>query len=200
MTTTPPNTSFGSRSQPGVGSLVHDNSRQSAMRILLRRFPREGEVQWLGIRPLRRGTIDVRDAVEAVAGIGLAGDHYRSRSAGKRQVTLIQAEHLAVVGALLNEESLDPARLRRNIVVAGLNLLALKDRRFRIGEALFEGSGLAHPCSRMEEELGLGGYNAMRGHGGLTARVIEGGVIRVGDAVRYEADAGQPDVEAEPVA
>ena len=81
---------------------------------------------------------------------------------------------------------LDPALLRRNIVVAGLNLLALKGRRFRIGGALLEGSGPCEPCSRMEEALGPGGYNAMRGHGGITARVVEGGLIRVGDAVAAE--------------
>lgn len=85
----------------------------------------------------------------------------------------------------MNETPVDPARLRRNIVVAGINLLALRACRFRIGDAVFEGSGLAHACSRMEEELGPGGYNAMRGHGGLTARVIRGGLIRVGNSVSY---------------
>ena len=73
--------------------------------------------------------------------------------------------------------------MRRNVVVRGINLLALKGRRFRIGSALLEASGECHPCSRMEEILGAGGYNAMRGLGGITARVIEGATIRVGDEV-----------------
>ena len=153
------------------------------LQALLGRFPRPGRVVWIGARPERRAPLLEADAVELRAGRGLTGDHYRSRSGGKRQVTLIQAEHLTVIGALLGEGPIDPARLRRNIVVAGINLLALKDRRFRIGSAVLEGSGLAHPCSRMEEALGPGGYNAMRGHGGLTARVLEDGVVRVGDAV-----------------
>jgi MOSC domain-containing protein YiiM len=71
--------------------------------------------------------------------------------------------------------------------VSGLNLLALRNERFRIGDVLFEGTGPCEPCSRMEEVLGAGGYNAMRGHGGITARVLSGGVIAVGDLLRYEA-------------
>jgi len=149
---------------------------------LLATLPQTGHVTWIGVRPARRASMMPIDAVEAIAGQGLAGDHYAHD--GKRQVTLIQAEHLAAVAAFVGRPVLDPALLRRNIVVAGLNLLALKGRRFRIGRALLlEGTGPCEPCSRMEEALGPGGYNAMRGHGGITARVIEGGLIRVGDAV-----------------
>ena len=186
---TPPRTArtaaLAERSSSGQDRRLSREAGENPMDALLSCFPRTGRVVWLGVRPGRRSAIDLCDWVEAVVDVGLAGDHYQSRSTGKRQVTLIQAEHLAVVGALLDEAQIDPARLRRNIVVSGINLLALKDRRFRIGDAVFEGSGLAHPCSRMEEELGPGGYNAMRGHGGLTARVIDGGLIRIGDAVGY---------------
>jgi MOSC domain-containing protein YiiM len=72
--------------------------------------------------------------------------------------------------------------------VSGINLLSLKGLRFRIGEAVLEGTGPCDPCSRMEENLGPGGFQAMRGHGGLTARVIEAGTVCVGD--RVEALAG----------
>jgi MOSC domain-containing protein YiiM len=153
------------------------------MALMMGQFPRPGRVEWIGLRPARRAPVQSVAEVLAEAGVGLAGDHYRSSRNGKRQVTLIQAEHLPVIAALAGIEGLDPALLRRNLVVSGINLLALKDRRFRIGAALFEGTGLAHPCSRMEETLGAGGYNAMRGHGGVTARVLEGGPIRIGDAL-----------------
>ena len=88
-----------------------------------------------------------------------------------------------MIASLAGLETATPEQLRRNLVVSGLPLLALKEARFRVGEVVLEGTGECHPCSRMEETLGEGGYNAVRGHGGLTARVIQGGVIRVGDVV-----------------
>jgi MOSC domain-containing protein YiiM len=80
----------------------------------------------------------------------------------------------------------NPQLLRRNLVVSGIPLIALKGRRFRIGEVLLEGTDACDPCSRMEAALGPGGYNAMRGHGGLCARIVEGGTIRIGDALQPE--------------
>ena len=117
------------------------------------------------------------------AGRGLRGDRWRGGAAGARQVTLIAAAHLHAVAGFLGLDAVEPARLRRNLVIEGANLLALKGHRFRLGAALLEHSGECHPCSRMEEEFGPGGYNAVRGHGGITARVIEGGAIRLGDAL-----------------
>ena len=107
-----------------------------------------------------------------------------SAGPGRRQVTLIQAEHLPVIASLCGLPEVAPEWLRRNVVVRGLPLLALRDRRFWVGEVLLEGTGECHPCSRMEEALGPGGYNAVRGHGGLTARVLQGGLIRLGDELR----------------
>jgi MOSC domain-containing protein YiiM len=153
---------------------------------LLARFPRAGRVAWIGVRPGRRSQVVAVDAVDAIAGRGLAGDHYAHD--GNRQVTLIQAEHLAAIAALAGRDAVDPASFRRNIAVTGVNLLALKGRRFRIGTAVLEATGPCDPCSRMEEALGPGGLNAVRGHGGITARVAVGGAIRVGDPVQAIVD------------
>ncbi len=158
-------------------------SKDSVVGRLLNIMPAPGIVTWLSIRPQRRAPVQVLTQVEALAGRGLAGDHYKGMATSTRQVTLIQAEHLPAVASFLNMPELDPALVRRNIVVKGINLLALKDKPFYVGEALLEMTGLCHPCSVMEQVLGEGGYNAMRGHGGITARIIQGGSIHVGDAV-----------------
>ena len=101
-----------------------------------------------------------------------------------RQVTLISQEFITQIAAHLSETDLDPARLRRNIVVSGLNLNALRRQRFWVGEALLEATQLCHPCARMEAELGPGGVIAMFGYGGLCAKVIESGEIECGASVR----------------
>jgi MOSC domain-containing protein YiiM len=124
------------------------------------------------------------EQAEARIDRGLTGDHRAERPGSPRQVTLIQREHLGAVAMLLRLDSVRPELTRRNLLVSGINLLALKDQRFAIGDVVLEGTGLCEPCSRMEANLGTGGYNAMRGHGGITARVVNGGVLRVGDAVR----------------
>jgi MOSC domain-containing protein YiiM len=141
-----------------------------------------GRLAWIGVRPERRAAVLELDEATLVAGTGIGGDRYRTTSNGARQVTLIERERLAAVASYLGRAA-GPAQLRRNLMVEGINLLALKDRRFRIGDALLEWSGECHPCSRMNEELGEGGYNAMRTHGGITARVLAGAVIRRGDVV-----------------
>lgn len=159
---------------------------KSTVGRLLATLPQVGLVEWIGLRTVRRAPLLAVAEATAETDRHLAGDHARPKPGGKRQITLIQHEHLgAVAGFLGLDAPVEPGRLRRNVAVSGLNLLALKNRRIRIGEeVVLEITGECHPCSRMEEELGPGGYNAMRGHGGLTARIIQGGVFRIGDEVR----------------
>ena len=146
-------------------------------------YAQTGCVQALCLRPARKTAAQTPNEVWAVAEQGLRGDRYANRG-GNRQVTLIQAEHVQAVASFLGRASIDFALTRRNILVSGLNLLALKGSYFEVGEALLQYTGECHPCSRMEEVLGAGGYNAMRGHGGITAKVIRGSKICQGDSVR----------------
>ena len=147
---------------------------------LFKLYIQSGSVVSMSVRPERAKPVRVIDSVNALENKGLEGD--RSKG-GSRQVTFIQQEHLSAVASFLGKTELDFTLTRRNILVNGINLLSLKGKQFQIGTAVFEYSGECHPCSRMEEALGKGGYNAMRGHGGITARVINSGSLKVTDAV-----------------
>lgn len=155
----------------------------SPLAALMNAPVRPGRVEWIGLRPARRVAMQMVEVASLDPEAGIVGDRYAGRS-GERHATLIQLENLAAIAAHLGLDAVRPERLRRNIVVSGLNLLALKDRRFQLGEAVLETTGECHPCSRMEEIFGSGGYNAVRGHGGITARVLEGGTVRIGDVIR----------------
>lgn len=155
---------------------------ESSLSKLLNAPIRPGRIVWIGLRPARRAAMVSVETAIASAAEGLAGDRYNGRS-GSRQVTLIQSEHLAAIASHLGLDAIAPEQLRRNIVVQGINLAALKGHHFRLGDAVLAWTGECHPCSRMEEAFGQGGYNAVRGHGGITARVTEGGSIAVGNSL-----------------
>lgn len=156
-------------------------SEKLTVKQLIQNLPQQGKVEWIGVRVEKRKPLTFVETVRVLIN-GLDGDHYAGRS-GNRSVTLIQKEHIDTVASLLHRDKVDPAELRRNIVVSGINLLALKDREFTIGTAVLKMTGLCHPCSRMEETFGEGGYNAVRGHGGINARVISTGIIALQDKV-----------------
>lgn len=154
----------------------------SPLATLLNADMRPGTVEWIGLRSQRRGLVTVVETVELDTSAGVIGDHYSNPRRGTRHVTLIQREDLDAIASYLAQD-VTPEQLRRNIVISGLNLLALKDKQFRLGTTLLEMTGECHPCSRMEETFGVGGYNAVRSHGGITARVLKSGTVRVGDAL-----------------
>ena len=153
------------------------------MAELLRTHAAPGHVSWIGLRPERLADMLCVDMAELLE-TGLVGDHARP---GKRALTLIQAEHLPVIAALAHREAISPQDLRRNIVVSGINLTALHNHPIRIGGAVVRMTTPCAPCSRMEKALGTGAYNAMRGHGGWCAEVVEPGPIQLGDRVEQIA-------------
>ncbi|QFU09518.1 MOSC domain protein [Rhodobacteraceae bacterium THAF1] len=160
------------------------------MQRMLERHAQSGRIEWIGLRPARREALDaVESAVVSLD--GLDGDHGR---AGKRAVTLIQAEHLPVIAALLGRDAVTAQDLRRNLVVSGINLAAFRKGALQVGSAVLCIEGPCPPCSRMEETFGPGGYSAVRGHGGWYASVVTPGRVAIGEAVRA------PDVDGQRVA
>jgi MOSC domain-containing protein YiiM len=169
------------------------DSAVKPLRERLLDVPQVGHLAWIGVRSAHDAPmVSLREA-ELVAERGVAGDRAAAgRIGGKRQVTLLQREHLPVIAALSGRAEVFPELLRRNLVVAGINILALKSLRFAIGEEVeLEGTGPCEPCAKMDEALGEGGFQAMRGHGGITARVLRGGTVRIGDEVRAFGKRGE---------
>jgi MOSC domain-containing protein YiiM len=169
------------------------------LRDLSQRFAEVGRIEAIVLRPARQQPAISVAVVQAVPGYGLVGDRravkeQTTEAARKREITLIQAEHLPLIAAWGGLAALSPLQVRRNLVVSGINLVAMRSPFpnlrlcWLIGEQVqLEITGPCDPCSRMELDLGEGAYNAMRGHGGMTARLVVGGEIRVGDLVRSQA-------------
>ena len=151
----------------------------SDLHDMIRRWAKPGTVTWIGMRPARGAAIETPDRAE-ITKSGLYGDRARP---GKRAVTLVQAEHLAAIASFLGRDAIDPAHLRRNLAVSGLNLAGLKGREVQVGSAVLRITTICAPCSLMERFFGPGGYAAVRGHGGWCAEVLTPGAVRIGDAV-----------------
>ncbi|MDT4330402.1 MOSC domain-containing protein [Methylomonas sp. MED-D] len=163
----------------------------TTLRDLSQQFNTTGRIEAIILRPLRREpALSVGEAI-AEPGRGLLGDHRATRrQASKRELTLFQAEHLPLVANWCGLATLNPIRLRRNLLVSGINLIGMRSLfpgvwlEWAIGEEVrMQVTGPCDPCSKIAAELGMGSYNALRGHGGVTARILTGGKIRVGDSV-----------------
>ncbi|MEM8679932.1 MAG: MOSC domain-containing protein [Planctomycetota bacterium] len=150
--------------------------------------PLNGTVAWIGLRPAKRAEMEIVTSAEIDVAAGLVGDCHSGGAGHHRQITFFQMEHLPVVAALLGRE-IDPQMTRRNIGVSGINLLSLEGKAFRIGDAIVRYTEPCLPCGRMDQTMGEGGLAAMRGHGGIMASVVQGGVISVGAEVAICPDA-----------
>ena len=176
-----------------ISQSKHLNASAFSLRDLTAQFAQNGTLTAIYLRPGRGVACIQASSAIAQAGCGLTGDRAanspsRNPFGSNRQVTLIQAEHIAVIAAFLSKP-IDAAWLRRNLVVSNINLLAAKSlfkdqtMQLTIGEVVLEITGACEPCSKMEAILGKGAYNAMRGHGGVNARIVVGGELKLGDHV-----------------
>jgi MOSC domain-containing protein YiiM len=123
------------------------------------------------------------ESVVAEAGAGLVGDRYHGSR--HRHVTVQSAASLADAGRDLGAP-VDPGSTRRNVTVSGGPVPARPGTRVRMGEALLEVVRPAVPCRLMDDLIGPGAMKALHARGGTVFRILEGGVIRVGDPVVRE--------------
>jgi MOSC domain-containing protein YiiM len=145
----------------------------------------------LYLKRAHRGPMDPVSEASAVAGQGLEGSVGRGR---RRQVTLLELENWHRSTADVGSDA-DPSRRRANIVVSGIALAHTRGRVLRIGDVRLAVGGELTPCERMDEvHPGLQAALRPDWRAGVFAQVLDGGVIRVGDPIEWEAAA----VSAEP--
>jgi MOSC domain-containing protein YiiM len=150
-----------------------------------------GTVEAICIAPAASVTMTALGSVEALVGLGLAGDRYaqnigfyspRPTDPGAREVTLFEAEVLERLRAEHGIE-LHATEHRRNLTVRGVKLDELLGQRFSVGEVVLEGVKDCPPCEHLQQLLGKPVLQPLVNRGGLRARVVVGGTLRVGDSV-----------------
>jgi MOSC domain-containing protein YiiM len=151
-----------------------------------------GIVRHLHITP--RAFLPMRSMPELrlIEGKGVEGDRYMiGREEGfysnkpeeGRQITLFEFETLV---ALRRDANIDlaPGEHRRNVTVESVPLTHLVGRQFWLGETLLEATRLSIPCRHIEEITGKAIFDPLINRSGLNCKILKGGVVRVGDAVR----------------
>tara|TARA_X000001036_G_scaffold440100_1_gene494426 strand:+ start:4846 stop:5325 length:480 start_codon:yes stop_codon:yes gene_type:complete len=149
-----------------------------------------GKLEWIGVRE-SKGNVRSINSVFAIEELGLEGDKITLKSSKKRQVTLMQMEHISVILSLAQEDNLDKINkiqyyFKRNLLISKYNIQNLKGKYFSIGDAKFFGTGDCKPCKKIENLLGKRVLDAMQGMGGITAIVVESGMIKVNDKLNLE--------------
>ena len=151
----------------------------------------EGSVE--GIYVARKGSASMErvEEVRTIEGCGIEGDRYCEGTGfwttygDVCEVTLISSEDLDYIQSELGIR-VKGGEHRRNIVTRGIRLEDLRRKRFRIGEALLEYDRSRPPCRHVQDLSEPGMTRALKGRGGICARVVEGGTIRARDAIKPE--------------
>lgn len=163
-----------------------------------------GTVEAIYVAPSAGEPMQPLPEVEAIAGQGLAGDRYRegtgyysnrSLADGSREITLIEAEVLEKL-ARGSGVRLDPSESRRNVLTRSIRVNDLIGERFHIGEVVCEGIRICEPCTYLEKLTGKRVMRPLVHEGGLRARIVCGGTVKVGDGILVSS--GKPAMELDP--
>ena len=131
------------------------------------------------------------EEARTIEGCGIEGDRYCegtgfwTRFGDVCQVTLIEGEHLDYIEDELGIR-VKNGEHRRNIITRGIRLDEMRRKRFRIGQAILEYDRPRPPCRHVQELSEPGMTRALKGRGGICARVVKGGWIRAQDVIEVE--------------
>jgi MOSC domain-containing protein YiiM len=143
-----------------------------------------------GQPPGEHSLIEVNE-IECVAGRGVKGDRFFDyRADYKGQITFFSSEVFAEVCRVVGTNR-TPAAARRNVVTSGVDLNALIGQKFMVQGVEFEGVCECKPCYWMDSAIGPGAEEALRGRGGLRARILNDGTLRVNESIASSTSAKQ---------
>jgi MOSC domain-containing protein YiiM len=151
----------------------------------------QGKLLAIAIARQAKGPMERVDAIEVVAGEGLRGDRYgagvgaaqfQGRRKPENEVTLIAREAIDAANDEFNF-TIEHLDTRRNLLTEGVPLNDLIGKSFRVGQVVLKGLELCEPCGYLERRTFPWIRVALKNRGGLRCCVLEGGEIRVGDAV-----------------
>jgi MOSC domain-containing protein YiiM len=136
-----------------------------------------GTVRSLSIKVEKGAKSLFRESVQVTPG-GLDGDHHMGHSR-RRQILLLSS-------SLLDELELEPGDLYENVVVDGIDVMSLQEgQSLWLGDALVEVTVPCEPCTHMDR-VRPGLREQLKDRRGMFVRVIEPGIVRVGDTIREE--------------
>ena len=147
-----------------------------------------GPLEAIHLADREAGPMRAVAAVDAIAGVGLAGDRYALPLEGRdptdevREVTLVEAEQIEWLAAETGI-ALEPGATRRNLTTRGVRLNDLVGRTFRVGDIRIQGVELCEPCAHMQEMVGRPVLRPLVHRAGLRARLLDSGELRVGDPI-----------------
>ncbi|WP_218031146.1 MOSC domain-containing protein [Nocardioides psychrotolerans] len=120
------------------------------------------------------------EQAEVVEARGIVGDRYEGSK--HRQVSIQSLEAIGEASEVFGAP-IDPALTRRNITVSAGVIPKAPGSLIRIGDLLLEVVRVAAPCKLLDDTIGPDAQVALRRRGGSICRVLESGVVAVGDGV-----------------
>ncbi|MGJ8654488.1 MAG: MOSC domain-containing protein [Opitutaceae bacterium] len=121
-------------------------------------------------------------SIECLAGRGIVGDRYLDHQEDyKGQITFFDWAVYQRIRDNFNSPELDPEKFRRNVLVEGVDLNTLIGKKFTLQGIEFEGVEECRPCYWMDEAVNPGVHEALKGHGGLRAKILNDGTLRVAE-------------------
>lgn len=141
----------------------------------------------ISVASTRKGEIQILDEVEAHIHQGLEGDRFRDYSANAEKpnlaaVTFVEIEKLRDYEHEF-KKVISHEDIRRNLLTEGVDLNALVDQEFSVGEVIFKGTEWCEPCAYLARRTQHEILKGLLHKGGLRAQILKGGTIRKGDLI-----------------